>query len=84
MGKILPFDKMQMEYAISTSVSRKRRERWSRLRLVQKLLRIPAVVGALTLVYYVTLPMPFEQWWIAIIGIALLVPYLIAINERID
>lgn len=87
MGSLVPFDRLtkeREEYNLATEFSRARRKRWQRLRMVQRALVIPAVAGAALLVYYVTLPMPVDNWPIGLTGGLLMLPWLIAINERID
>lgn len=56
--------------------SRERRDRW-----IMRGLLAAAVLGCALCVYYVMLPYPAEYWYLGLLGVVLMVPYL---TRRID
>lgn len=60
----------------SVDWSKARRSRAKRSRRLTRILLAPAVLGAALMAYYCTLSMPVEHWWVGMVGIILVVPYL--------
>lgn len=68
-------DRERAEYSESAQRSRERRAKLRERRALERLLALPAVLGLIGLVYWITLPMPVERWWIALGSAFLLIPY---------
>lgn len=60
----------------SLEASRLRREEAHRHRRVVRVLCLPAVVGLAALGWYVAQEQPYEYWYIAAAGVALILPWL--------
>lgn len=56
--------------------SERRREKARQYRRGQRVLGALAVIGLVLAIYYVTLPYPYEQWWIGLLAVGLMTPYL--------
>jgi len=63
---------------LSRAWSIRRRElaavRWARYRRLRRILSVPAVIGIGVLLYWLTLPMPVDEWPIGAGGLLLLMP----------
>jgi len=68
-------EKEEAKHAASMRRSNERRLLKARQQRLERLLAVPAVLGLVGLIFWITRPMPVEQWYVALASVFLLVPY---------
>lgn len=71
-----------LPYENSTMRSRNRRRADRKARKRERRLGYAAVLGAILLVWWITLSSPVEVWYLGLLGIVAVVPYLTLRLER--
>lgn len=70
------FEEWQEWAQASLEWSRRRRSLAAASRRMDRVLLLPAVLGLIMMVYYVSRPFPIEHWYVGLASVVLIVPYL--------